>query len=128
MAKDLVQVQLSVPVYTSFDFCRSAPPPIHLMCWKAFVYLLLMTVKVRAHSHPVILISHLSCGAAHDSGVCCCPFGHPMLVVHIASLHHCVPVPLLLTCLYCASPCHLTTDQPDLWRVACGCNVEPLVV
>src|SRR5882724_9199423 len=70
-----------------------APPPIHLLCWESFVFLLSMTVKVKASFTSralfsliclVVLQSSNWCGNGscfgllqHDSGVCCCPFGQP---------------------------------------------------
>jgi len=114
--------QLSVPEYTSSDFCRVAPPPI-VYCW---VFLLLMTVKVRASFTSstwyliCIVVLWLQCLLLPlwptQCWVCC-----------IASLYQCLPV-FLLTCLYCCFP-HATSPliQPGsmeggVW----GAMVKPL--
>ena len=55
-----------------------APPPIHLFCWESFVFLLIMTVKVRASftsSTTLFLICLVV--LLHNSGVCCYLFGQP---------------------------------------------------
>src|SRR5882724_5443994 len=70
-----------------------ALPPIHLLCWESFEFLLSMTVKVRASLtsstlfsliYLVVLQSSNWCGNGsclgllkHETGVCCCLFGQP---------------------------------------------------
>jgi len=82
---DLVQVSWVCQSTPSSD-----PPLIHLLCWESFVFLLSMTVKVRASCTSstlfsliclVVLQSSNWCGndsclglLQHDSVVCCFPF------------------------------------------------------
>jgi len=72
--------QLSVPeFYPPLISVGVAPPSIHLLCWESFVFLLLMTVKVRASFNiQYYLISHLS--------LWCCNMTEVSVVAPLANL------------------------------------------
>jgi len=112
--------QLSVQNIPCSDFCR-VPHTYYLLFWESFLFLLLMTVKVKASFTSSTDFPSV-CGAATWSGVCCCPWPTQCWVCRIASLHHCLPS--ATSCWNAStvvSPMHLATDPTlDLWKVACG--------
>jgi len=96
------------------------PPPIHLLCWESFVFLLFITVKVRASFTSstwfliCLVVLWLQCLLLPLWPTQCC-------ICHIASLHQCLPSVLADMPLLLHPPCHLTTNLTlDLWKVACG--------
>src|SRR5882724_10627375 len=70
-----------------------APPPIHLLCWEIFVFLLLMTLKVRASftSSTLFLSSVLWCckaqpGVAMVAVWGCCNMTQVSVVAPLANI------------------------------------------
>jgi len=112
------------------------PPPIHLLCWESFVFLLFITVKVRASFTSstwfliCLVVLWLQCLLLPLWPTQCC-------ICHIASLHQCLPSVLADMPLLLHPPCHLTTiphaTSPPHWpwiygMWPVGCNGEAFIV